>query len=214
MLRLSAQMSNIIAIPNHAGQIMGSMAERWSTSYRAELSVLCWTATVYCSIDPSLIYLRPSRDCVGSSLQSKHPLTILCKVGCYMLREFSQSAYQTAPPVKLSSAWSICWLFSLRFTVRAASGSAVASAVICLAIWCSRMVKLVSFLFLFFSLTCCYLGLILICLPILGKVKILLKYQHKVWRKWHYRTVQAAEGGKLESVLVFYITSKRYTVCI
>lgn len=69
------------------------------------------SATIYCTIDPQLIYHSPSCDCVGSSLQSKHTLAILYEVGRYMLREFSQSAYQRSVPVKLASVWSICRRF-------------------------------------------------------------------------------------------------------
>lgn len=42
---------------------------------------LPWSATIYCTIDPQLIYHRPPCDCVCSSSRSKHTRAILYEVG-------------------------------------------------------------------------------------------------------------------------------------
>lgn len=64
--------------------------------------LLPWSATVYCPIDPKLIYHKPSCDYVGSSFWSKHTLAILHEVGriCLgnSLNPLTRGLYQLSYP--------------------------------------------------------------------------------------------------------------------
>lgn len=64
--------------------------------------MLLWSATFYCTIDPQLIYHRPSCDYIVSSLRSKHTLTILYGVGriCLgnSLNPLTRGLYQLSYP--------------------------------------------------------------------------------------------------------------------
>ena len=64
--------------------------------------MLPWSATIYCTVDPQLIYHRPSCYCVGSSLRSKHTLAILYEVGriCLgsSLNPLTRGPYQLSYP--------------------------------------------------------------------------------------------------------------------